>query len=422
MASDGLTPGHGPAPSASPTTGAISEPERARRNLWVAVVIFRWASIGWMGALAFSADRPFREPAIAWLGIAMAALWAAWFTASPEHLRTATLVADLVLSFGLVLASGYVIESGDILGEQPSYTSFYPYTTAIAWGAARGRIAGLAAGLTVGLASILNRPVNGVALADLSRGEVQNLVTGVVIYAVTGLAVGSVSRVLHRSAAQLRSAVEEAMRERERAARLEERESIARQIHDSVLQSLAFVHKRGHELGAQENVQGSEVATLAELAGSQEQLLRAMIAREPQTAPSGRSSLRDALEAVARTVTGIPVTVGAVGPLWRPIREVEELAAAVRQALENVVEHASATRTSVFAEEEAGMLTVTVRDDGTGFVYREERLEEAGKLGMLRSMKGRVEQLGGGMRVLSAPGTGTEVEFVIPSRPERAGG
>jgi signal transduction histidine kinase len=421
MGGDGLTPGHGPAPSASPEAGAVSEPERARRNLWVAVVIFRWASIGWMAALALSADQPFRHPAVAWLGIGVAAVWAAWFTASPEHLRTATLVVDLVLSFGLVMASGYVVEPGAIRGEGPSYTSFYPYTTAIAWGAAQGRLAGLTAGLIVGLATILNRPVNGVALGDLSRGEIQNLVTGVVIFAVTGLATGSVSRVLNRSAAQLRSVNEAAMRERERAARLEERESLARQIHDSVLQSLAFVHKRGRELGAQETVQGSEVATLAELARSQEQLLRAMIVRPAGTAPSGSSSLRDALEAAARTVPGIPVTVGAVGPIWRPVREVEEVTAAVRQALENVVEHAGATRASVFAEDEGGTLTVTIRDDGAGFIYREERLRATGKLGMLKSMKGRVEQLGGAMQVETTPGAGTEVEFIIPSRPERRG-
>jgi signal transduction histidine kinase len=49
-----------------------------------------------------------------------------------------------------------------------------------------------------------------------------------------------------------------------------------------------------------------------------------------------------------------------------------------------------------------------------GFQYDEERLAREGKMGMLRSMKGRIEAIGGGMRVLSAPGSGTEIEFRVP--------
>jgi signal transduction histidine kinase len=59
-------------------------------------------------------------------------------------------------------------------------------------------------------------------------------------------------------------------------------------------------------------------------------------------------------------------------------------------------------------------VTVTVRDDGVGFCFEEAKLRAAGSIGLLQSMKGRVEQLGGAMRVTSAPGAGTEVEFRLP--------
>jgi signal transduction histidine kinase len=97
---------------------------------------------------------------------------------------------------------------------------------------------------------------------------------------------------------------------------------------------------------------------------------------------------------------------------------VEELVSAVRQALANVVEHAQATRVAVFADSEEGWVHVSVRDDGRGFVYDEKQLQAAGKAGMLRSMKGRVEDLGGKMRVETAPGAGTEVQFRIPAKLE----
>jgi signal transduction histidine kinase len=110
-----------------------------------------------------------------------------------------------------------------------------------------------------------------------------------------------------------------------------------------------------------------------------------------------------------------PLTVGAVGPLWLPAAVVGELRDAVRQALENAVAHAGASRVSVFAEEDGGELVVTVRDDGAGFVYDEAALRAAGKIGLVNSIKGRAEQLGGQARIDTAPGRGTEVELRVPA-------
>jgi len=110
------------------------------------------------------------------------------------------------------------------------------------------------------------------------------------------------------------------------------------------------------------------------------------------------------------------VTVGATGALWLPARHVEELAAAVHQALDNVVEHADATRAALFAEDDGGAVVVTVRDDGRGFSYDERRLLAEGKIGLAKSVKGRVEELGGTMTVTSRPGAGTEVELRVPTR------
>ncbi|HET7518409.1 MAG TPA: ATP-binding protein, partial [Actinomycetes bacterium] len=107
----------------------------------------------------------------------------------------------------------------------------------------------------------------------------------------------------------------------------------------------------------------------------------------------------------------------ATGALWLPAGHVEELAAAVRQALDNVVEHAGASRVALFAEEDGGGVVLTVRDDGRGFAYDERRLLAEGKIGLAKSVKGRVEQLGGTMRLVSRPGAGTEIELRVPIPP-----
>jgi signal transduction histidine kinase len=70
----------------------------------------------------------------------------------------------------------------------------------------------------------------------------------------------------------------------------------------------------------------------------------------------------------------------------------------------------------VFAEEDARAVVVTVRDAGRGFTYDERRLLAEGKIGLAKSIKGRVEQLGGTMAVTSRPGAGTEVELRVPIR------
>ena len=117
---------------------------------------------------------------------------------------------------------------------------------------------------------------------------------------------------------------------------------------------------------------------------------------------------------MAREVPDLPVTVSAVGPVLLSSDRATEVAAAVGQALANAARHAEATSTAVYAAEEDGMVVVSIRDDGRGFRFDEQRLRAEGKAGILRSMKGRVEDLGGTMRLESGPGRGTEVEFRIP--------
>jgi signal transduction histidine kinase len=58
---------------------------------------------------------------------------------------------------------------------------------------------------------------------------------------------------------------------------------------------------------------------------------------------------------------------------------------------------------------------VTIRDDGKGFEFDEASLRASNKVGMLKSMKGRIVDLGGTMTVNSAPGRGTEIEFRVPT-------
>jgi signal transduction histidine kinase len=404
----------GTGPSSSGTVP--SEAERGRAVLSLGILAFRWVSLGWMVVLAVTAGE-LRRPALAVGAIGGLVVWTGWLTVARPRPTWTVLGVDLALAAAVNVIAGLVMPVASV-GERPYFAFGYPAAAAVTWGATRGVGGGVAAGLVLGASLVVGQLANGIELPGERPVVLLDLAGGTLNFVLAGGAVGLVARLLERSASQLRQATEETIRARERAARLAERESLARQIHDSVLQALALVHKRGRELAAGGPVPPDQVAGLAEMAAGQERALRSLILRDPADdgTPAGAASLRAALEGLAGAERSLPVTAGATGALWLPARHVEELVAAVRQALDNVVEHAGATRVALFAEEDAGVVVLTVRDDGRGFRYDERQLLAQGKIGLAKSIKGRVEQLGGTMAVTSRPGAGTEVELRVPIR------
>jgi signal transduction histidine kinase len=384
------------------------------RGLVTGALLFRWVWMFWMAGLAAMSSGELVRDWLAWASLGAAGAWTLWLTISRKSWNRGVMVFDVALCAWLILVSGLVVEDEAIVSGRPFFATGYPLSAPLLWGAVWGPVTGAVTALVLATAHLLSRPINGVALSELDPGQVQNVTGAMLNYLVAGIAVGLVARLLYRSAEAVRKANEETMKERELSARLAERESLGRTIHDSVLQSLAMVHKKGSELARSETISPAEVERLADLAREQEAELRTLILREPEAPPAGRASLRDALEECARKVSGVRTVVSATGSIWMSAHAVDELQAAVRQALDNVAEHASASRATIFAEEQDGVVTVSVRDDGIGFTYDEDALVKDSKVGILRSMKGRAEDLGGRMNVTTAPGKGTEIEFVVP--------
>jgi signal transduction histidine kinase len=210
-----------------------------------------------------------------------------------------------------------------------------------------------------------------------------------------------------------------------RALRIEaatrERERLARDIHDSVLQVLAMVQRRGNEIGG-------EAAELGRMAGEQEVALRTLVAGGPVRVPVPRApdEWEDApqtgpvdLRTLIRPYAGAKVTVAAPAePVMLPPRAARQLAAAVGAALDNVTRHAGPDACAwILVEDEPGEVLVSVRDDGPGI--REGRLADAereGRLGVAQSIRGRLCDLGGTAELTSVPGQGTEVELRVPRR------
>jgi signal transduction histidine kinase len=200
--------------------------------------------------------------------------------------------------------------------------------------------------------------------------------------------------VLRRSAERVRRAVAS-------EATMAERERLARAVHDGVLQVLGFVRRRGAELGG-------PAGELGVLAGEQEFALRTLLTTG--SAPVDGNGRRD-LAAALRVLGSARVTVSTPAhPVELPAHTVDELVAVVAAALANVALHVGQDAPAwVLLEDVGGDVLISVRDEGPGIpAGRLVAAEEEGRLGVARSMRGRVRDLGGTITCDTGPDRGTE--------------
>ena len=209
-----------------------------------------------------------------------------------------------------------------------------------------------------------------------------------------------------------------------RAGVLAERARLSREIHDSVAQALSSIN-------------------LLLQAAEQSWTSRPEAARDQVT--QAASAARDGLDEVRRVVRDLaPPELGATGSApalaatlrrtceravrgtdvrvdvhvdGTPVDVPPEVATALlrtsRGALANVVEHAAARTAMVSLTYQPDVVSLDVRDDGTGFDPR--RATAAGPRGRgLAGIRERAEQFGGTLTVETAPGDGTALAFTIP--------
>jgi signal transduction histidine kinase len=364
--------------------------DRVLAPLWRALIGYRILAFGYACALVALGWQGYRDPGTAVVVLLVAGAWTAGTTVGyqREELAGRLAVVDLVLTVAAV-ASTVLAETPEALAAgAPVLTSVWAAGSPIALALARGPVAGILAALAV-------QATVWAVRGRLGPGELTDLV---LLVAATA-AIGQAARLLNRSAAEMRRAVE--MR-----SAMAERERLARTIHDGVLQVLAQVHRRGRAAGG-------EAAELGELAGEQEVALRSLIAAGPAPRlPGEAADLATALAALAtRTVTvSVPGTEVAL-----PAPTVVEVVAATRAALANVAGHVGATAPAwVLLEDLGDRVLVSVRDDGPGIP--DGRLVAAateGRLGVAASIVGRIEALGGTAVCDSGPGRGTEWTFEL---------
>jgi signal transduction histidine kinase len=205
---------------------------------------------------------------------------------------------------------------------------------------------------------------------------------------------------------------------------LEERQRMAREIHDTLAQGLTGIIT---QLQAAEQASGDQagwrrhVSAATRLAReSLSEARRSVDALRPESLEKGR--LSDALAGVAErwsALHGIAVQVTTTGTV-RPVRPDAEftLLRAAQEALANVAKHARATRVGLTLSYMDDEVALDVRDDGRGF---DGSAGSTGGFG-LAAMRQRVEGLSGTLQVESEPGGGTAISACVPAGPAVAPG
>ncbi len=202
-------------------------------------------------------------------------------------------------------------------------------------------------------------------------------------------------------------------RQAERVAVFEDRDRIARDLHDLVIQRL---YATGIALqGAVGLIGAPEVASrVSQAVDALDETIKDIRTSifELQARPAAtRTGLRSRIVEVADQMTGLlgfAPSLQLDGPLDNgvPADAAEHLLGALREALSNAARHASASAVDVLVRA-ADTLSLTVTDNGTG-------VKPGGRRSGLVNIERRAAECGGSLRVDTAPGGGTRLEWQVP--------
>ncbi|WBB55285.1 sensor histidine kinase [Verrucosispora sp. WMMD573] len=208
---------------------------------------------------------------------------------------------------------------------------------------------------------------------------------------------------------------------------LDERQRMAQEIHDTLAQGLTGIitqlEAAGQTRDRSADWRRHVDNALALARESLTEARRSVRALRPE--PLELARLPDALSELGErwsAVHGVTASVSTTGTP-RPLHpEIEvTLLRAAQEALSNVARHAAASRVGLTLSYMSDVVTLDVRDDGSGFdvANRSTTPDQHGSYG-LTAMRQRVNRVGGQLAVESEPGGGTAVSASVPALPGAA--
>ncbi len=358
---------------------------------WKGIDVFRPIALAYA---AYSlADRPhdLARPVLGWTVLGVLGVWTV-FLVFYRRRRMWLVVVELLLAAAAILATLLVDTAEAIEEGSRTLPTIWPAAGVVSAAVLLGRKGGLLAAVFIGIVDVVE------------VGEATpNTINNIVLLLLIGTLIGYACDLAREGHAKLREAMA-------LEAQVRERERLARTVHDGVLQTLAFINRRGTQLGG-------ETAELGGLAADQERLLRALVSGTSQAdTEAGVTGDVDLRQQLGRFAGGQVHLVAPADPVLLTPRVAGELAAAVGAALDNVRQHAGqGAQAWVLVEDEGSEVALTVRDNGVGMpAGRLEEAATAGRLGASSSIRGRLADLGGTADYSARDGAGVTVRMRAP--------
>jgi signal transduction histidine kinase len=360
------------------------------RGVLIGLAGLRWAAwLGLAGVALFNLHHD-RHPVIVILAIiATGAVTAAdqvvlmgprW----QEALRPGLVATEVAVATLVVGADGWVHQAQ---ASGQTIAGIWPLNAILLAAVAGGVVWGIGVGVLLAVARFVAIVVGSGSAGPAGRDLLGASTTGL-SWVVFGAVCGTIIVLLRRAQHQLAEA--------------EARDRIARDLHDGVLQTLALIERR------------SDSVDIARLARDQERDLRSYLFGDHERSDNLPAALRRAGARAEQSwpATEVTVTVTDDVPVLRSA-QVEAVVGAATEALTNAAKHGQAGHVVVFADvdESTGGLFISIKDDGRGF----DPVTVKEGVGMSRSIRGRVEALGGRVQFASSVDDGSEVRIAVPA-------
>lgn len=218
----------------------------------------------------------------------------------------------------------------------------------------------------------------------------------------------------------------QAQRQAEQLLLMEERATIARELHDSLAQSLSYLKiqltllkrsvtslKPDGDLSKTENIIREIDKGLSDAYTQLRELLTTF--RLTLTEGSFGQSLLGMLTQLSGQTDAKIELNNALSSIALDAHQQVHLVQLIREATINAIKHAKATKIKVNCQEQQGRVQVTIEDDGVGFDLQDHKLNHYG----MSIMQERAARLRGELKVESAPGKGCKVVLTYQQSEEK---
>lgn len=205
---------------------------------------------------------------------------------------------------------------------------------------------------------------------------------------------------------------------------VEERQRLARELHDAVSQQLFAISMTatavGRTLEKDFDKAQRQVELIEEMSSVAQSEMRALLLHLRPVYLEGKALSEGVAELVRELKSKVPMDITLdMDEGIKLVKGIENhLFRIIQEALSNTLRHSKADKMEIRIFQRPEAIKVILRDNGIGFQMDEKKQTSYG----LSNMQERIHEIGGSIQFITAPGNGTRIDIVVPIINEESGG